>query len=135
MADPDNFDDELFADLYNDDEPQAPKAPSAPISQPSIPTKEPAPPVLEPASHDDQGGEYDDSMRYDDEDDEVDFHLGNGSSSNNKAGDPTTGTSFIPIGNHQIEETPQASSGGNDFQLPAQSELHNKVGSNSKEDG
>ena len=90
--------------------------------------------MLEPESHDDHGGELDDTLRYDDEDDEVDIHLGNGSSSNNKAAGPTTGTSFIPFGNHQLEETPQVS-GGNDFAFPAQSELHNKVGSNSKEDG
>ncbi|CAK7271685.1 hypothetical protein SEPCBS119000_004732 [Sporothrix epigloea] len=135
-----NYEDELFADLYNDDEPQVPTAPA--VSATQLPSAVKAPtataPVSEPASYDDHSGNYDDTIPYDDDDDEVAFNLGNGSSSNNNKAsvESTIGSSSNTAGNlQQIHQTPQPSS-GSDFALSAQTGLHNaRVGSNSKEDG
>ncbi|KJR80464.1 uncharacterized protein SPSK_05501 [Sporothrix schenckii 1099-18] len=148
MTEPENFDDELFADLYNDDEPSASRAPAAAPAQTAPPVVAPAA-AQDPASNDsygddagDQGvGDYDDSaMQYDDDDDEVDFNLGNGSSSNKNAGPGTnagagTGAgSGFGAGQHS-EETPQPSGGGQFSGGPRPGPLANKVGPNSKEDG
>ncbi|KLU84866.1 hypothetical protein MAPG_03900 [Magnaporthiopsis poae ATCC 64411] len=81
MTEPESFEDDLFADLYADDEPSSKPAPAA--AQPAAPTpavSAPAEAQAEPPSADGaQGG--DDSMNYEeeDEDDDVDFNLGNGS--------------------------------------------------------
>ncbi|KAF6833960.1 hypothetical protein CPLU01_05255 [Colletotrichum plurivorum] len=86
MTEPENFEEDLFADLYDDDgpakpavaEPAAAPAPApaaAPAPVQGYETHAEPPPQAEP----DHGG---DEMRYDDEedDDEVDFNLGGGSS-------------------------------------------------------
>ncbi|OHE99128.1 nuclear polyadenylated RNA-binding protein [Colletotrichum orchidophilum] len=84
MTEPENFEEDLFADLYDDDTPAkpaaaqqpAPAAP-APVADPqqSIETHVEPPPQAEPEYG---GGGGDDQMKYDeeDDDDEVDFNLG-----------------------------------------------------------
>ncbi|KAK5662728.1 hypothetical protein OQA88_6135 [Cercophora sp. LCS_1] len=84
MTEPENFDDELFADLYNDDEPgnKAAAAHAPPHTQdvqPSVETKQ------EQTGDGGRDDEYDgdthmNNEEYDDDDDEVDFNLGNGPS-------------------------------------------------------
>ncbi|KAI1380630.1 hypothetical protein F4677DRAFT_193475 [Hypoxylon crocopeplum] len=97
MAEPENFEDDLFADLYDDNEAPAASAPSAPAAaQAPAPAPAPAPlkpqPSIEPPSRPDfeqlfghvvptaeeigYGDDYQDE-NYDDDDD-VDFNLGNG---------------------------------------------------------
>ncbi|KAF3005531.1 hypothetical protein E8E14_004900 [Neopestalotiopsis sp. 37M] len=98
MAENENFEDDLFADLYDDnDVPSAPAAaPAAPPPQKVEPTYEPAQAAAAPiaevnASYDNyapsgdvhgQGGDYHDAEEAYDDDDDVDFNLGNGSSHN-----------------------------------------------------
>ncbi|KAI0206876.1 hypothetical protein F4808DRAFT_405634 [Astrocystis sublimbata] len=109
MADPENFEDDLFADLYDDNDGSAPTA-SAPAAVPApVPVAAPAvssitPPVAqrapEPAhehvsdettyNHAAADNNYGDDYRhhedaYDDDDDDVDFDLGNGPSNNGSA--------------------------------------------------
>jgi hypothetical protein len=87
MAEPENFEDDLFADLYDDNEAAPAAAPAAaPVPQYSHPVPE-APANTKPdaapdngAGHiqgDGYGGDYQEE-NYDDDDD-VDFNLGNGS--------------------------------------------------------
>lgn len=89
MADPENFDDDLFADLYDDnDNATAPAPPVAKTTQPA----EPAAPAVsnnhadDSANHDDSyaHGDENNEDAYEDDDDEVDFNLGN------DAGTPVT---------------------------------------------
>ncbi|KAI0171149.1 hypothetical protein BJ166DRAFT_495016 [Pestalotiopsis sp. NC0098] len=98
MADNENFEDDLFADLYDDnDAPSAPAAVPAPApAQKAEPLNEPvvAAPIAEvhvAPAHDvyapsgdfhGQGGDYHDNEDAYEDDDEVDFNLGNGSSHN-----------------------------------------------------
>ncbi|KAK0720772.1 hypothetical protein B0H67DRAFT_202549 [Lasiosphaeris hirsuta] len=85
MTEPENFDDELFADLYNDDDATG-KAPAAPAPeqytavQPEAQVKHE---VMNDAGPDRDYNNGDDSHmnneEYDeDDDDDVDFNLGNG---------------------------------------------------------
>lgn len=84
MTEPENFEDDLFADLYDDNEPAKP-AQSQPVA---------APPAAAPASYETsysepaQTTEYDgggggdshvnNNEEYEEDDDDVDFNLGNG---------------------------------------------------------
>ncbi|KAF3760490.1 hypothetical protein M406DRAFT_358202 [Cryphonectria parasitica EP155] len=85
MTEPENFEDDLFDDLYNDDEPAK--------AAPPPPPPEPAPPAAEPVTkHEDEsansivqhlggdtGGDYNmnGNEEYEEDDDDVDFNLGN----------------------------------------------------------
>ncbi|KAL2874348.1 hypothetical protein SGCOL_010519 [Colletotrichum sp. CLE4] len=85
MTEPENFEEDLFADLYDDDTPAKPAAAQQPapvpapapvaVPQQSVETHAEPPPQAEP---DYGGGGGDDQMRYEeeDDDDEVDFNLG-----------------------------------------------------------
>ncbi|KAG6358871.1 hypothetical protein INS49_012390 [Diaporthe citri] len=85
MTEPENFEDDLFDDLYNDEAP----APPAAAPEPVAPKAEPAPAPGKP--EDDQSGGHhgadpafgeDSHMNgaeeYEEDDDDVDFNLGNG---------------------------------------------------------
>ncbi|KAI0811354.1 hypothetical protein GGR55DRAFT_678181 [Xylaria sp. FL0064] len=132
MADPENFEDDLFADLYDDNDGSAPTAPApAPVSAPaSAPAPAPvAAPIAPPAAEkvpepqveqhvpdesahgvaeNGYGGEYHEDA-YEDDDD-VDFDLGNG---------PTTSAVAAPT---KQEESPGPS-------------FHTTRGPSAKEDG
>ncbi|EKJ76123.1 hypothetical protein NXS19_004006 [Fusarium pseudograminearum] len=87
MTEPENFEDDLFADLYDDND--APKpAPAAPVAAPAAP---PAPEVQPPTNnthdnddhnatyqHQDVGADEHMTQDQDDDDDDVDFNLGGG---------------------------------------------------------
>lgn len=126
MTEQENFEEDLFADLYNDDEPAAAK----PAPAPEQPT---APPALAPSDSYDSGAhgsndQYQPQQSYEqhqngedsymnqqeeeDDDDEVDFNLGGNSNSHNAQHDDS-----------------QASYGGQQHQGQA------RGGPNSKEDG
>ncbi|KAK4138806.1 hypothetical protein BT67DRAFT_369577 [Trichocladium antarcticum] len=88
MTEPENFDDELFADLYNDDEPA--HKPAA-ASQPDHSAVQATPDDTNEAAED--AGQYQDrhhnggesaQVKYEEEaeeeDDDIDFNLGNGPS-------------------------------------------------------
>ncbi|KAJ4996190.1 hypothetical protein K4K48_008930 [Colletotrichum sp. SAR 10_66] len=94
MTEPENFEEDLFADLYDDDTPA--KAAAAPE-----PAAAPAPAAAPVQTHDthaepppsaDPDHGADDQMRYEDEDDddEVDFNLGGGGGSGGGGGGATT---------------------------------------------
>ncbi|RYP88564.1 hypothetical protein DL769_000260 [Monosporascus sp. CRB-8-3] len=100
MAEPENFDDDLFADLYDDNEPSSASAPvaapaPAPVpSQPQPASEAPAQPQPEstpadagPHPADDGYGEDYQEENYEDDDD-VDFNLGNGSGGTPAAAPP-----------------------------------------------
>jgi hypothetical protein len=89
MAEGENFDDELFADLYeNDDEPAQPAASVAagavaPESESAAPAPAPAEikhEATEDSNHNAQNGDdsymHGDDQYEDDDDDEVDFNIG-----------------------------------------------------------
>ncbi|KAH7357923.1 heterogeneous nuclear ribonucleoprotein HRP1 [Plectosphaerella cucumerina] len=90
MADNDNFEEDLFADLYDDDtsaakpEPAAPAPAAAPVAAapPALETSA-APQAAAPQQEQADSGDYDPNQGYDEEedDDEVDFNLGGGSNS------------------------------------------------------
>lgn len=96
MTEPENFEDDLFADLYDDNEPAKPAQ-----SQPAA-----APPAAAPASYDtsynepaqtteyDGGGEthMNNNEEYEEDDDDVDFNLGNGTTTTQHADTPTYST-------------------------------------------
>ncbi|KAH6652695.1 hypothetical protein BKA67DRAFT_536421 [Truncatella angustata] len=105
MADNENFEDDLFADLYDDNEaaaaaaPAAPVAPApaaAPVTRQAAPAEAVAPAAEHDAAQYDQymptgddnghSGDYHDNEDAYDDDDDVDFNLGNGSSSAHNAG-------------------------------------------------
>ncbi|KAL4725497.1 hypothetical protein ACLX1H_007646 [Fusarium chlamydosporum] len=85
MTEPENFEDDLFADLYDDND--APKPAPAPAAAPAAP---PAPEVQPPTNahndddhnasyqHQDTGGDEHMTQDQDDDDDDVDFNLGGG---------------------------------------------------------
>ncbi|KAG5982612.1 hypothetical protein E4U55_001679 [Claviceps digitariae] len=93
MTEPENFEEDLFADLYDDND--ASTAPPAPA----------APPVVEPSKTDDQvmtsslneHAQQDQNMHQDgaddgdddDDDDDVDFHLGGSRDNHNTATAPS----------------------------------------------
>ncbi|SPQ21028.1 0e34a65d-c222-471a-9abc-2cb7bbf421ba [Thermothielavioides terrestris] len=89
MTEPENFDDELFADLYNDDEPAA-KTTSAPepdhysAAQSAAPEGKNDEAEDTGQSQDYNGGDSaqvkDEDEVEEEEDDEIDFNLGNGPS-------------------------------------------------------
>ncbi|KAI0473111.1 hypothetical protein GGR56DRAFT_599421 [Xylariaceae sp. FL0804] len=117
MADPENFEDDLFADLYDDNDTSAAQAsvPSA-TSQPQPPVEAAAQPgALQPSDNgvphgleNGYGDDYQDDNY--EEDDDVDFNLGNG---------PTTAAQVAPV---KQEETPTPS-------------FHTTRGPSAKEDG
>ncbi|RGP70535.1 heterogeneous nuclear ribonucleo hrp1 [Fusarium longipes] len=87
MTEPENFEDDLFADLYDDND--APKPASAPVAAPAAP---PASEVQPPTNthddnndhnatyqHQDATGDEHMNQDQDDDDDDVDFNLGGGS--------------------------------------------------------
>ncbi|XXH03810.1 GTPase-activating protein [Hypoxylon texense] len=97
MADAENFEDDLFADLYDDNEPAGAPAQAAPVvqapavsaqSKPQSSVEAPSRPEPEQAHNDvahmnEENVTYDDTYQdeaYDDDDD-VDFNLGNDQSS------------------------------------------------------
>ncbi|EFX01192.1 hypothetical protein CMQ_6134 [Grosmannia clavigera kw1407] len=153
MTEAENFDDELFADLYADDEPAAPKVDSglAP-STTAAATNFAAAPVsafaaaVEPMSrqydnggNEPNGGDYDGAREeYDDDDDEVDFNLGNGSSSNNNNNGGGNMNSNMNSGGgggqSHMESTPPVSS-SNPYHGGGGSGAPFSRGPNSKEDG
>jgi len=83
MTEPENFDDELFADLYNDDEPGQ-KAAAAPVADQYSavqPTTEAKQDFGDNAGPDQDYNGEDSNMNqdeYEDDDDDVDFNLGDG---------------------------------------------------------
>ncbi|KAK7908517.1 hypothetical protein PG985_015820 [Apiospora marii] len=87
MTEPENMEDDLFADLYDDNEPAAAPAPAKqeqPVEQPPAPAPaQPEPHVEEEPAYDpNQNGynndDYQQQAEYeDDDDDDVDFNLGN----------------------------------------------------------
>ncbi|KAK3187022.1 hypothetical protein K4F52_004188 [Lecanicillium sp. MT-2017a] len=82
MTEPENFEDDLFADLYDDTDPA--KAP--PPAQPPQPTEAAAPAAAAPTAQANETSQteqpqVEDDMDEDDDDDEVDFNLGGGTSS------------------------------------------------------
>ncbi|KAK4453750.1 hypothetical protein QBC34DRAFT_421901 [Podospora aff. communis PSN243] len=83
MTEPENFDDELFADLYNDDEPGQ-KATAAPVAEQYSavqPTTEDKQEFGDSAGPDQDYNGGDSNMNqdeYEDDDDDVDFNLGDG---------------------------------------------------------
>ncbi|KAI5922657.1 hypothetical protein F4810DRAFT_711251 [Camillea tinctor] len=90
MAEPENFEDDLFADLYDDNETSAAPAPlsAPPKPQPPPPAEVVAQPELDQAPVEDvaavaENG-YGDDFQEDnyEDDDDVDFNLGNGPTSN-----------------------------------------------------
>lgn len=101
MTEPENFEDDLFADLYNDDEPAA-KAPAA--TEPFV-LAPPAPDTVKSADesndHQDQNG-VDSYMNHDEaeeDDDDVDFNLGNngnGTMNHNQHNDASSSYSAPP---------------------------------------
>ncbi|KAK4152920.1 hypothetical protein C8A00DRAFT_15826 [Chaetomidium leptoderma] len=88
MTEPENFDDELFADLYNDDEPAGrPTRAPEPDQYSAVPAA--APEIKhehaeDAGQHQDYNGGEAAQVKYDeeeeDDDDEIDFNLGNGPS-------------------------------------------------------
>ncbi|KAL1837944.1 hypothetical protein VTJ49DRAFT_3239 [Mycothermus thermophilus] len=85
MTEPENFDDELFADLYNDDEPagqpaRAPEPDQQRSTEPAAtePSHENGEDFGQHADH--NGGDVGDEEEEDDDDDDIDFNLGNGPS-------------------------------------------------------
>ncbi|KAH8671252.1 hypothetical protein BX600DRAFT_242984 [Xylariales sp. PMI_506] len=100
MTEPENFEDDLFADLYDDNDASAAAAPTAAATAPPpvpAPVKQ-EPAIPDPPAHDEPepqyddqqnhmgdengyGGEYADNEEPYDDDDDVDFNLGNGASS------------------------------------------------------
>ncbi|RYP78339.1 hypothetical protein DL771_000524 [Monosporascus sp. 5C6A] len=102
MAEPENFEDDLFADLYDDNEPSSASAPvAAPAPAPAPAPSQPQPAAEAPAqpqpesNHADAGPHPADDGYGDDyqeenyeDDDDVDFNLGNGSSGTPAAAPP-----------------------------------------------
>ncbi|KAJ4133495.1 hypothetical protein NW768_005081 [Fusarium equiseti] len=88
MTEPENFEDDLFADLYDDND--APKPAPAPAPAAAAPAAPPAPEVQPPTNshndddhnaayqHQDVGGDEHMNQDQDDDDDDVDFNLGGG---------------------------------------------------------
>ncbi|KAI1103171.1 hypothetical protein F4804DRAFT_238795 [Jackrogersella minutella] len=103
MADPENFEDDLFADLYDDNDGSAAPAPAAPVPAAPAPAPQPTPtpasfnpqPSIETynrpepdqvpsdVAHTVDENGYGDDYQEDnyDDDDDVDFNLGNGPTS------------------------------------------------------
>ncbi|KAI0164383.1 hypothetical protein GGR52DRAFT_119207 [Hypoxylon sp. FL1284] len=117
MADAENFEDDLFADLYDDNEPTAAPAPAASAPQAAAIPTQPEPQSIEapgqleldqaaanvapvaPAAE--ENGAYDDTYQEDayDDDDDVDFNLGNDQSS-------VTATAIAAAQSQHDESTP-----------------------------
>ncbi|OIW28859.1 hypothetical protein CONLIGDRAFT_645022 [Coniochaeta ligniaria NRRL 30616] len=124
MTEPENFEDDLFADLYNDDEP-APKPQAAPdqsaAEQPPAADDSYEPPQEPNQQYNDQNGQ-DSYMNQGDgveeeDDDDVDFNLGNGNSAAQHDQD------------HDNEDAPHG------YGIPQQQHHGHSRGPNSKEDG
>lgn len=79
MAEPDNFEEDLFADLYTEDD-----APTKPAAAPAEVKSDPAPETeikeQEPAAQDEPNNQSDEHMYNGEQemDDDVDFNLGGG---------------------------------------------------------
>lgn len=79
MAEPDNFEEDLFADLYTEDD-SAAKPESAPPEVKVEPVAQVVPKIEESAVQTEPNGHQDEHMfnGEQDMDDEIDFNLGNG---------------------------------------------------------
>jgi len=93
MTEPDNFEEDLFADLYADEEAPKPTAPEAEIkSEPAAPNETNGEGTIEHPEHN-GGGDEQMYNGEEDMDDEIDFNLG-GNSDNYNA--PATHESHGP---------------------------------------
>ncbi|KAK4251760.1 hypothetical protein C7999DRAFT_27838 [Corynascus novoguineensis] len=130
MTEPENFDDELFADLYNDDEPasKVPRGPEIDQSTAAQPAAETRNEYAEDTGEqqDYNGGRARDEEEEDDDDDEIDFNLGNGPS--------TTLTHHDHNDNHEHRDQQESHSEKPTYNAPAAPVTHAK-GPNAKEDG
>jgi len=80
MAEPENFEEDLFADLYAEDETVAKLAEVIDVKPEPVPVKEDV-----PAEQNEPNGDVDQDMygKEEDMDDDIDFNLGNGNSNGN----------------------------------------------------
>ncbi|KAK1724637.1 uncharacterized protein BDZ83DRAFT_778460 [Colletotrichum acutatum] len=124
MTEPENFEEDLFADLYDDDTPakpaaaQQPAPPPAPVAVPQQSVETHAEPPPQPEAEYGGGG-GDDQMKYEeeDDDDEVDFNLG-GDGGGGGGGGSGGNTGYAPpsngfAGNKQEEPTYSTSTAKN----------------------
>ncbi|KZL76973.1 hypothetical protein CT0861_04073, partial [Colletotrichum tofieldiae] len=113
MTEPENFEEDLFADLYDDDTPAKPAATQDPAPAPapapaSVPQQSIETHVEPPAQPEPDYGGGDDQMKYeeDDDDDDVDFNLGGDSAGGGGGGG--SGSNYAPpsngVGNMKHEE-------------------------------
>ncbi|KAK1760551.1 hypothetical protein QBC47DRAFT_367470 [Echria macrotheca] len=121
MTEPENFDDELFADLYSDDEHGGGRTAAAPpaaepsqLVQPPTEMKQESIEDYGQEQHYNGGDSHMNNEEYDDEDDDVDFNLGDG---------PTA------VASYQEEKQPVAS-----YNTPSAPPPPTR-GPNAKEDG
>ncbi|KAJ0296472.1 hypothetical protein COL5a_009076 [Colletotrichum fioriniae] len=123
MTEPENFEEDLFADLYDDDTPakpaaaQQPAPPPVPVAVPQQSVETHAEPPPQPEQEYGGGGD-DDQMKYEeeDDDDEVDFNLGGDGGGGGGGGGGSTG--YAPpsngfAGNKQEEPTYSTSTAKN----------------------
>nr|XP_036585137.1 uncharacterized protein CTRU02_05106 [Colletotrichum truncatum]KAF6794905.1 hypothetical protein CTRU02_05106 [Colletotrichum truncatum] len=112
MTEPENFEEDLFADLYDDDTPAKPAAAPPPPPPPAAPAQTAAPvqnheihAEPHPPAEPEHGGE---EMKYEDDedDDEVDFNLGSGGGGggNSSGGVPSNATPSNGMGAVKHEE-------------------------------
>jgi len=130
MTEPENFDDELFADLYNDDEPAGKAARAAEPDQYSA-AQSAAEVQYETSEDPGQQQDYNGgAVKYDeeeeDDDDEIDFNLGNGPS--------TTLTHHDHNDHHDHRDHQEDHDEKPAYNAPAAPVAHTK-GPNAKEDG
>ncbi|KAL6866028.1 hypothetical protein ACO1O0_002128 [Amphichorda felina] len=87
MAEQENFEEDLFADLYDDNDASKGAAPAPPPATAPAPVNEPQPDAGNQGGPAHDGGAdgaeimHQDQEEYDDDDDDVDFNLGGGSTS------------------------------------------------------
>ncbi|KAK0671815.1 hypothetical protein QBC41DRAFT_46457 [Cercophora samala] len=144
MTEPENFDDELFADLYNDDDGAPPPKPAVAAQpdqyaavQPSTESRQED--SYDPHQYNDYGGGGENgNMNQDDEeeeddDDDIDFNLGNGPS-----------TTLAPHDQHDYSDQHNNNNNNSNnnshheerqsYSAPSAPPAHTK-GPNAKEDG
>lgn len=129
MTEPENFDDELFADLYNDDEPAGKAARAPEVDQYSAvqPAAEISNENIEDGGqqqdYNNNGGEVKYEEEEEDDDDEIDFNLGNGPS-----------TAVAHHDHHDNHDRQEDDDEKPTYNAPAAPIMHTK-GPNAKEDG
>ncbi|EGX96432.1 RNA recognition protein, RNP-1 [Cordyceps militaris CM01] len=102
MAESENFEEDLFADLYEDgDAPKGATGPQPPKPAEPVAPSAPAPQTTAAESSNNQGGNAMDEGD-DDDDDDVDFNLGGG------AGAPTSNSYAPPEPEHELESAAPA---------------------------